>query len=175
MMGTKSPVPSSNKAVTFPVVLFLVPAPVPATLTEKEQELDGGRLNAEMPIVVLPGLATISPPQLPARPLGLATTRPVGKASLAETFIKVRVVFGLVNVNVREVVPFSGMLEAPNALAIVAGNGAGTTVRLAVLLAAPGPLSLEVIGPVVLSRIPKAAGALTSTVIKQVPAAGLVA
>ena len=82
----------------------LVPAPDPVTSTEKVQELDGGRFNAEIPIVVLPGLAIISPPQLPARLLGLATKRPTGKRSLAETFTKVRVVFGLVKVKVRIII-----------------------------------------------------------------------
>ena len=147
----------------------MVPAVVPVTLTEKEQELEAGKFNAVIPIVLLPGLAEISAAQLPARLFGLAITRPVGKMSLAETFINVTLEFGLVNMKVSEVVPFSGMLAAPNPLAMVGG---AITVSLAVLLVAPGPVSLAVIVPVVLFRVPKAPGTFTFTVIKQVPAAG---
>jgi hypothetical protein len=77
-------------------------------------------------------------------------------------------------VKLREVVPFSGMLDTPKLLAMIAGSGGGATVRLAVLLAAPDPLSLAVIGSVVLFSIPKATGANTFTVIEHVPAAGFV-
>jgi hypothetical protein len=102
-------------------MLFMVPAPVPVTFTVKEQEPEAGRFKAVMLIVLLPALAEISAPHVPARLFGLATTRPVGKESLAETFINTTLEFGLVNVKVREVVPFSGMLAAPNPLAIVGG------------------------------------------------------
>ena len=149
----------------------MVPAPVPVTLTEKEQELEGGKFNAVMPIILPPGLAVISAEltQLPLRLVGLANTRPAGNVSLAERFINTALEFGLAKVKVREVVPFSGMLAAPNPLEMVGGNGGRATVRLAVLLVAPGPLSLAVIGPVVLCRIPKALGAVTFTEIKHAP------
>src|ERR1700730_9511879 len=129
-------------------MLFLVPALVPVTLTENEQELEAGKVNAVIPTILLPELAVISASQLPDRLAGLATTRPAGKMSLAEMFINITLWFGLVSMKVRGVVPFSGMLAAPNPLAIVGGTVGGATVRLAVLLVAPGPLSLEAIGPV---------------------------
>lgn len=75
----------------------------------------------------------------------------------------------MVNVKVREDVPFNGMLAAPNPLLIVGGSGGAITVRLAVLLVAPGPLSVEVMGPVVLSSVAKTLGAFTFTEIKHAP------
>lgn len=70
--------------------MFLVPALVPVTLTEKEQEPEAAKLNAVRTIVLLPGLAEISAEltHVPLRPLGLVTSRPAGKVSLAEIFIK---------------------------------------------------------------------------------------
>src|SRR6266478_9218194 len=144
-------------------MLFLVPALVPFTFTENEHELEGDKVNAVIAIMLLPGLALISARQLPARTFGLAITRPVGKMSLAETFINVTLEFGLVNMKVREVVPFSGMLAAPNPLAMVGASGGIITVRLAVLLVVPAPVSLAVIVPVVLFSVPKEPGAFTFT------------
>src|SRR5258705_5086958 len=153
-------------------MLFLVPALIPVTSTEKEQELEAGKFNAVMPITLLPGPALISASQVLVRLLAFATTRPAGTMSLAEMFINITLAFGLVNIKVRVVVPFSGMLAAPNPLAMVGGTGGAVTVKLAVLLVAPGPLSLEVIGPVVLLSVPNSLGAFTFTVMKQAPWAG---
>ena len=136
VMGTKVPVPSSKVAVTFPLVLFLVPAVVPVTLTESEQEPFAGKFNDATLIVLLPGLSITSTPtvvHVPAKPLGLATTRPLGSVSLTEMFTSAVLEFGFVKEKVREVVPFSGMLAAPNALVMVGGDrsygmgGYGTT------------------------------------------------
>ena len=57
----------------------------------------------------------------------------------------------MVIVKVRVVVPFRLMLAAPNAFAMLGGP---ITVTLAVLLVAPGPLSVDEIGPVVLFCTP---------------------
>jgi hypothetical protein len=43
-------------AETLPVVLFMIPAAVPVTLTESEQLTPAGRLMAETPIEEAPGL-----------------------------------------------------------------------------------------------------------------------
>src|ERR1700704_1229542 len=56
-------------------------------------------------------------------------------------------------VNVRVVVPFRLMAAAPKAFAMLGGP---ITVRVAVLLVAPAPLSVDEIGPVVLSWTPAA-------------------
>jgi len=109
-------------------MLFFVPILVPVTATEKEQELEAVKVNAVIPIVFPPALAAILPVQLPLRLLGLATTKPDGKVSVAETLFKVNAEFGFANVKVRDVVPFSGMLAALNAFAIVGLTGTGLTV-----------------------------------------------
>src|SRR5215472_4774194 len=62
------------------------------------------------------------------------------------------------------------MVATPKALLTVGGFGGGATVRLAVLLGAPGPLSLAEIGPVVLLNVPVAV-ACTFREIKHAPSA----
>src|SRR5262249_57737779 len=94
-----------------------------------------------VPVVIVPA------PQDPVRPFGVATIRPAGRVSPNATPVRATVALGLVMVKVMLVVPFSGMLAAPNAFAMLGGP---ITVIDAVLLVAPGPLSFEEIGPVVL-------------------------
>ena len=65
--------------------------------------------------------------------------RLAGTVSLNAIPVSVVPVFGLVTVNVKLVVPFSGMLAAPKALLMVGG---ATTVRLA-FEAFPMPPSVE--------------------------------
>src|SRR5262249_9788922 len=62
-------------------------------------------------------------------------------------------VFGLLMLNVSDVVPFSGMLAAPKALLI---DGGLATVKLAVAVL-PVPPLVEVTAPVVLVYCPEAA------------------
>jgi hypothetical protein len=69
--------------VTLPVVLFLVPAVVPVTLTEKVHELLAAIVAPERLMVPDPAVAVIvPPPQVPVRPFGVETTRPVGNVSV---------------------------------------------------------------------------------------------
>ena len=110
--------------------------------------------------------------QLLIRWLGVATTRPAGNVSLADTFISVTVEFGFANVKVSDVVPLSGILAVPKLLAIVGATGGEITVRLAVLLVAPPTVSLAEIDPVVLFSVPNVFGALTFTEIAQVASNG---
>jgi hypothetical protein len=138
----------------------------------KEHEPEAGRFNAVMPIVLLPGLALISASQVADKLSGLLTNRPAGKVSLAEMFTKSTLEFGFASVKVSEVVPPSGMLEAPNSLAMVGGAFGTVTVNVAVLLVAPGPVWSDEISPVVFSNVPNSAGACTLTVIKHAPSAG---
>lgn len=104
--------------------------------------------------VLEPATADATPPHELARPFGVATTRPEGKESVKATPASATVFAeGLVMVKVSEVTPPDGMLEAPNAFAMVGG---ATTVRLAVLLVVPGPPSLELTIPVVSLSVPAA-------------------
>lgn len=142
--------------VTVPVVFTLCPPLVPTTFTEKVQEPPAAivppeRLTTEkpetVPVVIVPA------PHDPVRPFGFATARPAGSVSPNPTPVSATVALGLVIVKLSVVVPFRGMLAAPNALAI---EGGPITVMLAVLLVAPAPLSVDEIGPVVLFCTPAA-------------------
>src|SRR5258708_3425527 len=103
-------------------------------------------------IVVVLAVAVTAPPQVLLTPGVPATcSPPVNVSEKAIPFSAVVLDAGLVIVNVAVVVPFSGMLLAPNALLMV---GAATTVRLAVLLAAPVPPLVELTAPLVLVTPP---------------------
>lgn len=102
--------------------------------------------------------------------LASGVVSPAGNVSVKPTPVNPTVEFGLVMVKVRLVVPFNGMLEAPNALLIVGG---ATTVIVAVLLTAPVPPLVELTAPVVLFFTP-AVAPVTVTVIGQLPLAAMV-
>lgn len=92
------------------------------------------------------------PPQTVLVPL--ATVRPVGKVSANATPDNATVfAAGLVIVNISDVVAFSEIADGLNALAI---DGGATTARIAVLLAAPVPPSVDVTADVVLAKLPAA-------------------
>ena len=79
---------------------------------------------------------------------------------------------GLVSVNVSVVVPFTTMLAAPNALAIVGGATAGgaTTTRNAAAVP-PVPPSVEVTALVVLVLRPPAVPVTLTVIVQEPPAA----
>src|SRR5882724_6008341 len=134
------PVPPSVD-VTFPVVLFCVPAAVPVTFTANVQEVLCARLAPLRLITFVACVAVmVPPPQLPVRPFGVETTRPAGNVSLKPTPVSVVPVLLFWIVKVKLVDPFSGMLAAPNALMI---TGGATTVTLAFEVL-PVPPSVEV-------------------------------
>jgi len=122
-------------------VLFLVPFVVPVTFADTMQDAPGARLPPDKDTEDDPLTAVAVPLQLLVRLAGEATTRPAGRLSVNATPFSVKLVLLLEIVNVRVVVPFSGMLAAPNALAIL---GALITVRLAEEVL-PVPASAELI------------------------------
>ena len=134
------PVPPSVE-VTFPVVLFCVPAAVPVTFTENVQEELAG---SDAPLrLTLPDAAVavmVPPPHVPVKPFGVEITRPAGSVSLNATPVRVVMVLLFWIVKLKLVEPFSGMLAAPNALMITGGP---TTVMLAFEVF-PVPASAEV-------------------------------
>src|SRR5690348_15590418 len=83
-------------------------------------------------------VVTVPPPQPLAEPF--ATVRPEGRLSVTVTPVNPTVEFGLVIVKLSDVLPFSGIVDAPNPLLI---PGGATTVIGAVLLVVPGPDSFE--------------------------------
>jgi hypothetical protein len=137
-----------------PVVFTLWPPVVPTTFTEKVQEPPAAivppeRLTTEKPETV--PVVIVPEPHEPVRPFVVGMVRPAGKVSPNPTPISATVALGLVMVKLSVVVPFRLMLAAPNAFAMLGGP---ITVILAVLLVAPGPLSVDEIGPVVLFCTP---------------------
>ena len=94
-------------------------------------------------ILVVPGVMVPVVPvesQLPktgsgTRLSGLAMIRPEGKVSVKLTLVRSVAGLGLVMVKVRLVLPFTGMLAAPNALLMVGGDcaqtAAGSTLKSA--------------------------------------------
>ena len=118
---------------------------VPWTVTETVQLALAASVPAERLTLDEPAAAVAVPPHVLLR-LGVEeTTNPAGRLSVNATPESARLVFGLVMLNVSDVVPFSGMLAAPKVL-VMAGGVA--TVRFAVAVL-PVPPLVEVTAPVV--------------------------
>lgn len=115
------PVPPSVE-VTAPVVLFCVPAAMPVTLTDKLQDAVAARVPPDKLITLVPCVAVIVPVHVVVRPLGVEMISPAGSVSLNPMPVRVLELFGLLRVKVSNVLPFSGMLVAPNALLMVGGE-----------------------------------------------------
>jgi hypothetical protein len=126
--------------------LFFTPAVVPCTLTETVQLALAASVPAERLMEPEPATAVAVPPQVLLNALGVATTNPAGRLSVKAIPVSVTLVFGFWMVNVSEVVPFSGIVAAPNALVIVGGEA---TVKLAVAVF-PVPPLVEETAPLVL-------------------------
>ncbi len=164
-----APVPPSVE-VTALVVLFLLPAVVPVTSAEKVHDDpaagDAVRVPPERVMLPLPATAVIVP--LPQEPVTLgvaATATPAGRVSVKATPLRALAVLGLVMVKLSVLLAFSAMLVGLKALLMVGG---ATTVKLAVLLVAPAPLSVELMAPVVLDLLP-ALVPVTFTLMEHVP------
>jgi len=127
--------------VTFPVVFVYCPEAIPLALTTTAQEVFAAVVPPVRLTLVDPATAVAVPPQVFVSPFGVATTNPVGSVSVNATPVSA-IVFaaGLVTVKVNDVVPFTAIAAAPNALAIAGG---ATTARLAEAVP-PVPPSVEV-------------------------------
>ena len=78
----------------------------------------------------LPAVAVIvPPPHVPDNPLGVATTKPAGNVSVNATPVKEVLALGFVIVKVKDVVPLTPMVPAPNVFVIEGGD---ITVNVAV-------------------------------------------
>jgi hypothetical protein len=98
-----------------PAVFACTPTPTPVTFTENVQKPFAASAAPAKLMVLDPATAAIvPPPQLPVMPLGDATCSPDGNVSLNAIPLSGSVVFGLFTVNVRELVPFSGIAAKPN-------------------------------------------------------------
>jgi hypothetical protein len=86
MLAEAVPPAPPSVEVTFPVVLFSVPAAIPVTFTANVHEPAAARVAPVRLIAPVPGVAVMVPaPQVPARPLGVETARPAGRASVKPT------------------------------------------------------------------------------------------
>ena len=151
-------------------VLVLTPAVVPVTLTEKVQEAPTASVAPDRLTEPDPATAVIVPPPQPPTTLGgVATTIPAGRVSVKPMPVSVaELLAGLVMVKVNVEVPPNGMLVGENALTIVGGP---TTVNIAVLLVPPGPLSFELMLPVVLLFTPTVVPVMFRLIVHDPPAA----
>jgi hypothetical protein len=147
-----APVPPLVELIA-PVVLVTVPDCVPVTFTTIVQVAPGVAIDPPVRLMLVELAAAVTvPPQVLLTPGVEATCKPFVSVSLkAIPFSALVLNAGLVIVKVTVVVPFSEIEAAPNALLIVGG---ATTLRVAVLLVAPVPPSVELIAPVVLLASP---------------------
>jgi len=130
-----------------PVVLGLAPVVVPVTLILNVHEAPAASVALEMPTEIAPADAVGATLQvLLFRTNSVETTSPAGNGSLKVRPVRVTVV-GLLMVKLNEVVPLSGIVEAPKPLLIV---GFVSTVRVPEAVPPVPPLVSE-IGPVVLT------------------------
>src|SRR5215471_9923614 len=158
------PVPPSVEVTC--TELFFTPAVVPCTSTETAHEALAAIVPPERLTVPAPPVAVAVPPQLLVK-LGVeATTRPAGRLSVKATPVKATLVLGLVMLKVSEVVPFNGMVSAPNVLVMLGG---AATVSVAVLLVAPVPPLVELIAPVVLDTVPDCVPVTFTTIVQVAP------
>lgn len=115
-----SPNPPVAVAVTAFVVLFLLPAVVAVTFTERIQLAFAAMLPPVKVIVVAPAVGAKVLPQVLLAEGDAATCTPAGNGSLNAALVKV-VAFALLSVKVSVEVPPTVMLEGEKDLLIVGG------------------------------------------------------
>ncbi len=149
--------------VTCTLLLF-IPAVVPVTFTETVHDA----LTASVPPARLteadPDTAVAVPPQVLLRLLGVATVSPAGRLSVKTSPVSAKPEFGLVMLKVSEVLPFSGIVAAPNVLTM---DGGLATVRVADVVL-PVPPLVEVTAPVVFVYEPEAVPCTLTTTVQEV-------
>lgn len=118
---------------------------MPVTFTETRHEPLAAIVPAERLTVDDPAAAVAVPPQVLLRFGVAATTSPAGRLSIKATPLAVEL-FGLEMAKLKLVVPFTGMVAAPNDLVIERGLA---TLRFAEAVL-PVPPLVEVTAPVVL-------------------------
>jgi hypothetical protein len=97
--------------------LFFTPAVIPCTFTDTVQLVFGATLAPESDTEDDPFGPVVVPEQVLFRFPGVAMTMPAGRLSVKATPVIVRFWLLLLStVKVKLVVPFSGMVTAPNAL-----------------------------------------------------------
>ena len=119
------PLPPSVELTTL-VVLFCTPVAIAKTSTAKLHEAPAASVAADNPTLPDPVVAAmVPPPQVPVKPLGVATSNPPGKVSVKPMPVSAMPELGLEIWKVSNVIPFSATLAAPNDLEIVGGTIVG--------------------------------------------------
>jgi len=154
--------------VTVEVVLIRRPSSKAAavTFTLKVQLAPGDRVAFVRVTRLLPaGAAIVPPPQLPTRPLGLDTSKPVGSVSEKASPVKVNTEFGLVRLNVRLVEPPGTSVRLPK---LFARSGDPATVKVATAAGAAGAF-VEVRVLLVFSFVPSVVPTTFTEMVQVVP------
>jgi hypothetical protein len=108
--------------VTGCVMLFFVPDVMAVTFTANVHEAFAANVPAVRLAEFDPAVTVGVPPQVLARPLGVAISSPTGKVSVKATPLSGALGLRLVMVKVRLVLAPTRMLSAPNALLMVGGR-----------------------------------------------------
>jgi hypothetical protein len=123
-------------------VLFCAPAAIPVTFTVKLQEALADGVPLDKLMLAEPATAVAVPPQVLAKPFGVATTSPAGNVSVNANPVSDKLAFGLLILIVNDVPPFNGIVAAPNDFAIV--GGAATVTDAFEVFPAPAVVELTV-------------------------------
>ena len=137
------PVPPSFELTL--TLLFFTPGVVPCTFTETTQDPFAATVPPDRLTEPDAATAVAVPPQVSLRLGAGATCNPEGKVSVKEIPLNATLLFGLVMLKVSAVVPFTGIVVAPNALLMLGGDA---TTRVADALL-PVPPFVELTGPAV--------------------------
>lgn len=164
-----SPVPPLSELMG-PVLLTYDPASELVTFTLTVQELLTATVPPLRTALTVPASAVAVPPQVLARSLGVATTRPAGKLSVNPMPVSDTVLAaGFVIVIVRVLVALGAI---PDGLKFLVAAGGATTARLA-LEVLPVPASVEVT-VTLLSLEPAVVPVTVSETTQEVPGLRLV-
>lgn len=118
--------PPPSVELTALVVLFCTPVAIAETSTVKLHEAPAASVAADSPTAPDPAVAVmLPPPQVPVRPLGVATSNPAGKVSVKPMPVSAVPELGLEIWKVSNVNPFNATLPAPNDFEIVGGTIVG--------------------------------------------------
>jgi hypothetical protein len=107
--------------VTAPVVLFCAPAAIPVTFTVKLQAALAASVPPDKLTLAAPATAVAVPAHVLVSPFGVAITSPAGNVSVKPIPVSDADAFGFVTLIVNDVPPFSAIVAAPKAFAIVGG------------------------------------------------------
>lgn len=168
------PIPPFEE-VTFPVRLFLIPAVVPVAVTSKVQLLVSAIVPALRDIVSAAGELSVvvnMPPHWVEDEF--ETSKPGGNVSVNATSISPTPVFGFVMVKLNVVVPFNGIVAAPNDLLIEGGARTVTVLEPVLLVSSTSGIRLSGSTVAVFTRLPGVVGEASIVTVSVAPGASII-